>query len=212
MASFVIQPFGPDELQEFSAAWFRAQDPMTAPERAAEFAHQVQDGQLRELVRNPLLATIAAIAYTREPSIRLPNNRMDLYGLFMKHLFDETISGRDVVGELRYALRGEPARLQLIERIVEDKISIISHLAVARIQTETPLFDTAKKYAEEKYEIDTNIGEMWIEDMREVLVSTGVFVRAEDNLRFLHQSLAEYLAAKNWRLRLTRASQVSIFG
>lgn len=188
-----IQPFGPVELEDFARAWFQEQTPITARTRADEFVRQVRDSRLRELVRNPLLATIAAIAYTVEPNRPLPNSRVDLYARFMTYLFDEHASRRDTLSELRKSLAGQPARVALAEWLHERRIELVERLAVHRLENESPLLDAAYEWVLANY---PSLPEAWQDDVGSVLDSTGVFVPADGSLRFRHHSFAEFLAAR----------------
>lgn len=191
--TYVLQPFGAVELDEFAAGWFRAQDPATYRARAEEFTRQVRDGRLRELVRNPLLATIAAIAKTLEPERGLPGTTTELYGRFMDHLLADSASGRRTLPQLRRSLRDRPARLALAEWVEERRVEIVEHLAATRLAGDAPLFDAACAWvAQRRDELPSG----WREDLRAVLAGCGVFVRAETTLRFLHHSFAEFLAAR----------------
>ncbi|PPK67220.1 hypothetical protein V5P93_003557 [Actinokineospora auranticolor] len=194
--TFVIQPFGPMELEEFATAWFRAQNALTGRTRAAEFVRQVSDGKLRELVRNPLLATIAAIAHTLEPDRDLPRSTASLYQRFMDYLLTDETSGRRTRDELRRALSHLPARLELATWIDDHRVDLIEALAVVRLDTDKPLFDAARDWVLAKTSI-TEPPPGWEEDMRALLTSSGVFTRTEDALRFSHQSFAEFLAARS---------------
>jgi hypothetical protein len=183
---FTIQPFGPVELQDFASAWFRAQNPTNSKDRAAEFVSQVHDGRLRELVRNPLLATIAAIANTLEPHRKLPHNRADLYERFMSYLLDDKASGRNTLAELRRAHSDDPARVEQIEWLYERRKDLVEQLAVKRLESERALLDIAATWDHEAQP----------EDVLAVLTSTGLFVHSDAGLKFLHHSFAEFLAAR----------------
>ncbi len=191
--TYHLQPFGPGELAEFAGAWFRAQNPVTAAGRAAEFVRQVGDGRLRELVRNPLLATIAAIAHTLEPQRPLPNSRVDLYDRFMAYLLDETPSRRDTVAELRRSLRDQPERLAFAEWLRKHRTEIVEQLAAHRLESESPLFEAACEWVAGQ---GPELPEGWREDLRALLASTGVFEQTDDVLDFRHYSFAEFLAAR----------------
>lgn len=189
-----IQPFSPVELEEFARAWFRAQNPLGPLRQATEFVRQVRDSRLRELVRNPLQATIAAITHTLEPDRPLPNSRIDLYERFMAYLLDERASRRDTFAELRHAARADPARLELLDWLRQQRVQIVEHLAVHRLDTESPLIDAAGDWVAERR---SGLAEGWREDLRSVLGGTGVFVSSEEDLRFRHHSFAEFLAARS---------------
>ncbi|QQQ78781.1 NACHT domain-containing protein [Saccharothrix sp. 6-C] len=191
--SYAIQPFGRVELEEFARAWFRAQTPITAMSSAEAFVRQVRDGRLRELVRNPLLATIAAIAKTLEPDRPLPNNRVDLYGRFMEYLLDDGASRRNTIAELRRSVRDDPDRQALVEWMHQHRTGIVEHLATHRLDTESPLFEAACTWVRENHPA---LPDEWQDDLRALLAGTGVFVHADDDLRFRHHSFAEFLAAR----------------
>jgi NACHT domain len=73
--AFSVEPFGRRELREFAGKWFTAQNPATASEQSRSFVREISDPRLREAARNPLLATIAAVAKTRDPGLPLPASR-----------------------------------------------------------------------------------------------------------------------------------------
>ncbi len=148
---------------------------------------QVHDGRLRELVRNPLLATIAAITTTLEPGRPLPHNRVDLYERFMTYLMDGTSSGRDTLAALRQSLRDDLARLAQAEWLHAHRHDLIAHLAVGRLESEGSLLDLATDWVDRPHET---------EDLLAVLTGTGVLVHGDSGLRFLHHSFAEFLAAR----------------
>jgi tetratricopeptide (TPR) repeat protein len=197
LAFCAIQPFGREELVEFAQAWFRAQDPRTATERAGDFIRQTSDGRLRELVRNPLLATIAAITHTRAPDRPLPANRVDLYDGFVKALLDG--AGRNVQAQLRRVLVDRPGRLALVQWLGEHRSELIGHLATRRLESEEGLFPSACEWLVGR---TGELPEGWRDDLRTVLDDSGLFVRAGDDWKFLHHSFAEFLAARERAARI----------
>ncbi|EOD64697.1 NACHT domain-containing protein [Amycolatopsis vancoresmycina] len=194
---FQIQPFSPVELEEFARVWFRDQNPLEPVKQAgqaAEFVRQIRDSRLRELVRNPLQATIAAIAHTLEPGRPLPNSRIDLYGRFMAYLLDEGASRRDTFAELRRGARDHPARLALLDWLQGQRVDLVEHLAVHRLETESPLIEAAQEWVTARR---ADVPDGWQGDLRAVLTGTGVFVPREGDLEFRHHSFAEFLAARS---------------
>ncbi|QES47370.1 hypothetical protein DEJ50_05570 [Streptomyces venezuelae] len=194
-----IEPFEQEELKLFSERWFFAQDPITSERRAEEFLRQVEDGRLRELVRNPLLATIAAVASTREPERPLPTNRVDLYQRFYEYLVtDEEASGRATPSELRRLRDGQPGRYRLVEWIHAQRTAIIDVLAKERLTTELPLADVACSWVREHKPPDMELPPGWERDFDRLLIDTGMFVYESSGLRFLHHTLAEFIAARTY--------------
>ncbi|MEV4052326.1 hypothetical protein AB0J55_14185 [Amycolatopsis sp. NPDC049688] len=195
--AFQIQPFSPVDLEEFARVWFRDQNPLEPIEQAkqaAEFVRQIRDSRLRELVRNPLQATIAAITYTLEPGRPLPNGRIDLYGRFMAYLLDDGASRRDTFAELRRGARDHPARLALLDWLQGQRVDIVEHLAVHRLETESPLIEAATQWVTDRR---ADLPDGWQNDLRAILTATGVFAPREGDLEFRHHSFAEFLAARS---------------
>lgn len=179
---YKIAPFDSAELDDFTKRWFEAQKRPDAAELAARYRHQITHPRLRELVRNPLLATITAVVLTREPEHPLPTVRVDLYDRFYRYLIDEKYSGR---GKLEGWLYGR--REQLIQ-----------HLGRARVETEAPLLETAAQWVVEHRPVDVEEPEdleSLEEGVRTFLIGTGLFVHEGEIVRFLHHSFAEYLSA-----------------
>jgi hypothetical protein len=87
--TYSIEPFGQADLRIFARRWFAAQDQITAAKEADSFVSEIMDGRLKDTVANPLLATIAAVAKTRDSARPLPGSRIDLYGWFCDYLIND---------------------------------------------------------------------------------------------------------------------------
>ena len=98
---YSVEPFGRAELQEFADKWFAAQTPATAPEQSRAFAREINDGRLREIARNPLLATVAAVAKSKDPDLPLPGSRIDLYERLCSYLVGSEANGRTAGSQIR---------------------------------------------------------------------------------------------------------------
>lgn len=200
LGTYSIKPFSPDELDEFAMAWFRAQDPVTAKGRARNFVAQVRDQRLKPIVRNPLLATVAAIVNTKEPDRPLPSNRVGLYERFVSYLLDETSSGRNTLGSIVDSEDSDPGRAEFARCIIERLPDIASYLAVQRLEGISELNDAAQEWV--LREVGSQKTEYWQDDLAELLLAFGIFVRDGDGVRFLHHSLAEFLAARTYATKI----------
>ncbi|GLZ80321.1 hypothetical protein Afil01_51280 [Actinorhabdospora filicis] len=185
VGAYEMVPFRREDLETFAANWFGAQNLSHSQDHwkahADRYLHQVQDSRLRELVRNPLLATIAAVVSTRDPGRALPTNRLDLYRTVVRYLIDDDYSGR------RSEARGE-----LDVWLHEQRAHLIERLGRARIQDE-PLLASAAEWIAENW---TGSGhrEVYEKAARRQLTATGLFVQDDEDVRFLHHSFAEYLS------------------
>ncbi|MGW5053418.1 NACHT domain-containing protein [Actinokineospora sp. NPDC004072] len=161
-ARYELQPFDEEALGRFAANWFDE-----AP-AAARFLRQVRAAHLDELVRVPLLATIAAIVFEQRGDRPLPDNQYELYEWYLKHL-----RSRDA----------RPARFQ---RICDP---LLEHLGRVRLEADTSLSTAAQEWVRE------HAPDLPAEELADHLTSAGPLVHRAGDLRFLHHSFAEHLAA-----------------
>ncbi|MBT3087784.1 NACHT domain-containing NTPase [Streptomyces sp. CYG21] len=198
-----IEPFKEEELKLFAERWFTAQDPITAQQRADQFIRQVEDSRLKDLVRNPLLATIAALADTREPTRALPTNRVDLYQRFYEYLVtDEEASGRATLSELRRLREEHPSRYRLVEWIHGRRTEIIETMAGERLSTESPLTEVAYAWVRNNAPEGMELSPGWEKDFDRLLIDTGLFVYESSGVRFLHHTFAEFIAARTYAVKI----------
>lgn len=199
IATYNLEPFGRAELESFARCWFVAQETANPDEDSARFVGQIEAGGLGEIARNPLLATIAAIAYTLEPARPLPADRLGLYERFFEHLVLRDSSGRRTMAELRRLYADEPDRLRFITWLFRERVPLLKHLAVVRLDSERPVRDVARDWVRD-HATDPTPG--WEDDVERVLAGTGLLVFADGGVRFLHHSFAEYLAAQEYASRI----------
>jgi hypothetical protein len=195
---YSVEPFGRDELQVFARRWFAAQGSSDLDGHTARFLRQTDDGRLRELVRNPLLATIAAIAATLSPDRPLPTGRLELYERFFEHLLDDEASGRDTKAELRRMNTHRPARARFASWLYDVRVDLLRHLGRASVESEQSLQPQALAWVEEHAPTTLGRPRGWEDDTRAVLTGTGLLIYEANQMRFLHQSYAEFLAAQSY--------------
>ena len=199
VATYHLEAFGRTELETFARCWFAAQETADPDADAARFVGQIETGGLGEIARNPLLATIAAIAYTLEPTRPLPTDRLGLYERFVEHLVLRDSGGRRTMAELRRLYADEPDRLRFITWLFHERVTLLKHLAVSRLDSERPLREVARDWVRD-HATDPTPG--WEDDVETVLAGTGLLVFADEGMRFLHHSFAEYLAAQEHASRI----------
>lgn len=165
-ARYELQAFDEQALRHFADNWF------DNPDSGYRFVRQIRAAHLDELVRVPLLATIAAIIFEQHSDRPLPDNRYELYESYLKYLrsahpivcgpFDQTCD------------------------------PLLEHLGRVRLELDRPLAAAARDWAEQHV---INLVGDWQEELTTYLAAVGPFVRRGDDLRFLHHSFAEHLAA-----------------
>ncbi|MEV8435821.1 NACHT domain-containing protein [Actinosynnema sp. NPDC051121] len=168
-ARYELLPFDAEALRSFARNWFAEE----GEETADRFLRQIRKAHLDELVRVPLLATIAAIVFARRGDRPLPDNQYELYEAYLAFLR----SARTSTGPF------EPYRDGLLE-----------HLGRTRSETDTSLVSAARSWVVDHVPADSLPAD-WHEALSTFLVSVGPLVVRGDDLRFLHHSFAEHLAA-----------------
>ncbi|MCE6996463.1 hypothetical protein LZG04_16890 [Saccharothrix sp. S26] len=168
-ARYELLPFDGGALRSFARHWFAEE----GEETADRFLRQIREAHLDELVRVPLLATIAAIVFARGGDRPLPDNQYELYEAYLAFLR----SARASSGPF------EPWQDGLLE-----------HLGRTRSETDTSLVSAARSWVAEHVPADALPAD-WPEALTAFLVSVGPLVMRGEDLRFLHHSFAEHLAA-----------------
>ncbi|MEV4708363.1 hypothetical protein [Actinoplanes sp. NPDC049316] len=208
---FELQPFGQDDLDTFARRWFGARHP-GRPEEAAELAvryvARVAAARLGPVARVPLLATIAAMVFEQDIDRPLPSSRAELYSRFVDHLLtgrreshhvreamDTALSERGT-GAARFAawLRAD------FTTTIEGLLGSVGDAYVRDPQAD--LIDVATDWLRRHGDYDVAVlvpeGRQLVRDL---LLGTGVMVVRGRRLRFIHQSFAEFFAARSRRSR-----------
>lgn len=197
VGDYVIQPFGRAELDQFARHWFAAQGVPSPDKEAERFLRETSDGRLRELVRNPLLATIAAVSAVKDPGRPLPTSRISLYERFCGYLSGDRGGGRNTLAQLRRHHRDDPDRLGCAVWLHSRRLDIVAALARHRLDGDEALWQAAEAWVRGHATGDVTLVAGWEDHLWEELIGTGLLVGAERELRFLHQSFAEFLSARS---------------
>ncbi|PSL57189.1 NACHT domain-containing protein [Saccharothrix carnea] len=165
-ARYELQPFDERALRQFARNWFGDRD------RAYRFVRQIRAAHLDELARVPLLATIAAIIFEQPGNRPLPDNQYELYEAYLKYL--------------RTAHTAEPGPFDAV------RDALLEHLGRVRLEADTSLVDAALDWAAQHV---PDLTGAWQDDLITYLAAVGPLSRRGEDLRFLHHSFAEHLAA-----------------
>jgi cellulose synthase operon protein C len=167
---YELQPFDEDALQRFADSWFGE----AGQEDAHRFIRQVRNAHLDDLVRVPLLATIAAIVFTQHSDRPLPDNQYELYESYLEFLRS-----------------AHPTSPGPFERLRTD---LLEHLGRIRLVADTSLVAAAQELANQLVPSD-RLAPGWQDDLTSYLAAVGPLIYRGDDLRFLHHTFAEHLAA-----------------
>jgi hypothetical protein len=181
-ARFELQPFDTDALRRFADHWFG-----TASDASHRFLRQIRQARLDELVRVPLLATIAAIIFDQHRDRPLPDNQYGLYEEYLTYLAsahrwpDESGPFAGLIRRLRPAL--------------------LEHLGATRYHADVSLVAAARDWMLE-HTTAQQLPAGWPATLVAILRAVGPLVVRGDDLQFLHHSFAEHLAATERARRL----------
>ncbi|MFI1581762.1 NACHT domain-containing protein [Embleya sp. NPDC020630] len=198
--TYTLEPFDREQLREFAHRWFR--DHPDGATLAAGFLRQTEAAGVRDLVRVPLLATVAALVYRKHPTTPLPSNRFTLYCDYFTLLTDahlEEMHEQQQTVLQRWTLRPAVHRAG-VAFLFDHRPELVEHLAVTVVTDPTagtrPLLDLALDWLDEHGCRATRRGvPEWPRLVASVLGTVGVFTHHHDFLRFTHYSFAEHLAA-----------------
>lgn len=192
---YVLDPFDRPGLAAFARHWFAWRTPDRAEALSAGFLAEVRRARLFSLVQVPLLATIAAIVYERDPDASLPADRTSLYR--------ETVQALLYTRRVRLSTRDElrrtlgpfgPAAESFADWLFDHTEACLEQLAHRWLErAEAPTIEQAQAWVHEATEVPAGVPLASL--LRELLLGSGLLVAQRNGLAFSHQSFAEYLAA-----------------
>jgi transcriptional regulator with XRE-family HTH domain len=171
---YELQPFDAKTLRRFVEHWFRD------PDDGRRFLGQIRKAHLDELVRVPLLATIAAIVFDQHGDRPLPDNQYDLYEEYLNYLA---------------SARRWPDEFGPFARIVRElRTDLLEHLGATRLHADTSLIAAAQTWILERTSPRQRPAG-WQADLTAMLRAVGPLVVHGEDIQFLHHTFAEHLAA-----------------
>lgn len=195
MARYTLDPFDSEQVAAFARAWFEAEP--EGERLAAGFLAGLEAAGPSDLLRVPLLATIAAILYQQHPDRPLPGNIYMLYEQYLGYLTEARAEPtarqwQDVRARVAAALDGDTTAADSLE---SRRSELVDHLALRSIEGEQDLLTAAVAWLDGHGGARARIRVPdWRDLVASMLDATGLFLHSP-YLRFVHLSLAEHLAA-----------------
>ncbi|MFD7768662.1 NACHT domain-containing protein [Streptomyces sp. NPDC059787] len=195
LTPYSLEPFDRPRLISFAEGWF--DDKKTAE----NYIRQVDRACLGPLVRVPLLATITAVVYEAYPGNPLPGNQYLLYEQYRRHL--ARIKQKNLHEHwqrLTDAVRNEfPGASAAIQELAAERGEALLHfLAIEQTSHGVEnLTQVALLWLDERLDVPASrliLG--WPDHVKGLLAGTGMMVRTPADIRFLHTSFAEHMAAE----------------
>jgi HEAT repeat protein len=197
---YTLLPFTSADLRTVATKWFTALD-LDAPRAAAEdFLRAVGRARLQGLVRSPLMAAMLCQLYARNPQGPLPEGRTALYARFIE-LVDEyrEAPGHGGLRAQTTALMTPhgPIAITAAHRVLSNLSELLKHLAAARYAGDTtPALDLVAAHAKARPP-DGMLPNAWRAFLDSCLRRSGLLTSQAADFVFLHQTLLEYLAARD---------------
>ncbi|MGW1189276.1 NACHT domain-containing protein [Streptomyces sp. NPDC002559] len=195
---YTLRGFDGEQQHAFAARWFAAQGDPDAGTHAEEFLADVADASLEEVLQVPLLATIAAAFRTRNPDRPLPRGRVELYETFLADLKNAREGNAEVLSRFleRWTIRGYG---KVAAWLVRHQDRLLTHLARERTTGKPPssLLDAALEWLARHLPADLEWPEGARGELGQFLAQSGVVAFDGRGLSFLHQSFAEFIAARD---------------
>lgn len=200
---YSMLPFTRAALRDFSEAALAVLRPDDASEQTERFLDQLGRRELAEVARVPLLAAIAVTMYAADPSKGLPRTKYELYEQYVAHLAQASRHRRSLLRQrMRQQLAdtGGPNAEAALDALFARTAELVEYVAVRQIDTDERLSDAAAQWCVQEG-LWLRMAS-WMDVVQEVLTSTGLLVRREGDVLFIHRSFAEHVAADR------RASQL----
>ena len=204
VCELLLCPFGHDDIRDFARKWFtsRSDTPLNAQGIEGEvdrFMANLRTAGLTAMVRLPLLAAIAALVYEHKHGATLPRSRTALYAEFVTIL----LSARDIesseIGDNSAGKSLADAASVFSRWLLTRMDKLLLVLAAVQVSDiGCSLMEVACSWARENApkEDAFEAGEStWTGALLNNLIATSLFVARNSEVEFLHQSIAEYIAA-----------------
>ncbi|WP_433066047.1 trypsin-like peptidase domain-containing protein [Dactylosporangium sp. CS-033363] len=196
LGEYLLRPFDADAVRAFAFNWYRPEQGERSAVDPEDFLATVRTSGLAALVRVPLLATISAVVYEERPDAPLPIDRAGLYEEFVRVFLThrETAHGSREMLLLQMRDLGRDAE-RFADAAFDRRLDCLSHLALLKLKNDRrPLLEIAVAwFAAAGLPLPFGVGR---EHLQELLLSTGLVTPYGDDIVFVHQSFAEYLAAR----------------
>ena len=196
---FELLPLTTSQFSEIAMNWFdwlELADPRSAAER---FLAQVQERELVEVARNPLMATILCHLFAENPDASLPPGRSRIFDAF-EELLNSRQYGSSAGGirnqiVLALAPFGRTAE-DAGERLLEQVPGLIRRLAWYRVNGDTAATIDLFNGWLSRLKPDHVPHAIWLDVLRDLLRRSGVLQERAGDFFFFHRTITEHLAAK----------------
>ena len=196
--AYAIEPFDPAQLPKFAQRWFEALGMADPADLAGRFMEQLERSKLTNLAEIPLIATMMCVVFASGSSQVLPHGRADLYEEFISLLLAKRHTQINALERLQLRMRTYGiAAEQAVDGLLAGLRPLLEHIAVIHNDPSgaaiSPV-DIARSRTDHLRPANVPDTE-WRKLLDESLRLSGLLVEQAAQLRFLHFTVEEYLAA-----------------
>jgi TIR domain/HEAT repeats/NACHT domain len=195
-----LLPLTDEQIAVFAESWFRQSTGPAEPGAAQHFVSELKYRGLTELVRSPLVLTMAASVFAPDARHTLPGNRTGIYERFLDLVDDEeserqTRAAFREAWDQRYGHRGEA----IADEIFSSRRQILEYLAEESQEgIADDLRDRAVTYITQRWAApgDMKLDPEWLSHQVAVLFTrSALVIPAAGTYQFIHETVREYLVA-----------------
>lgn len=207
-----LQPFDEGQSILVMKEWFTELDRPDLAQNIGTEAARIRDRVAPNLLNNPLMLSMICQLVCWDDLLEIPHSRYQIYKQYVEALRDRFFSENAGNALLqistltgRYGERARESAARSAENIYQE---------LGEVSLDWLISDAPQKFKtlSERYERPNNVRPADWDNALEALVRrTGIAAKSGEGLRFLHQTIAEYLAA--WTLeQVTTANDRALIG
>jgi hypothetical protein len=192
-----LSPFERDDIEIFSKRWFSARTPSEAEVLSDRFLTYARRTPLGDVIRLPLLTTMAAVIFESRPTRALPADIVDLYEKFVDILIDER-SRRLRSGETfnRILSIHQEHGQALVDWLAKNLRYLLENVAHEWFfDQDRRVSQIAQAWLNKEYKSPIYEQRDWPRILLTYLSESGLLLFTSDDLEWIHLSFAEYLAS-----------------
>jgi len=199
---WVLQPFGNGQSIAVMRDWFKALGREDLAGDIELVASRIRDQVAPNLLNNPLMLSMVCQLICWDELREIPRTRIEIYAQFVEALQAQFFSNRS--GNAVAQIKGLASRYGKASRRKAENAAAGIYKELGEISLDWLISDTSQEFSTllSRYPRPHNVRSVeWDALFEELLRRTGIAVKYGEDIRFLHQTIADYLAA--WSLEQT---------
>jgi TIR domain/HEAT repeats len=195
-----LLPLTDEQMTLFAESWFRQDADHRGAQTARNFINEIRSRGLTEMLRTPLVLTMAASVFAPDAMDALPGNRAGIYERFLGLVDSEESERRTRAAfrnawDQRYGHQGEV----VADEVFSSRRQLMEYLAMDRHEgSADTLIDRTVIYVKRRWAAHSavDIDPEWLAQQAAVLlIRSALVVPVGGDYEFVHETVREYLVA-----------------